>query len=272
MKKAARIVSIAFISILFAGMCLFPIYIVFKISLSAPRDIFAQNPPYLIENFTLSHFREVLSSGDAFFGPLAKSMMTAALAGVLGVLVSIPAAYAISKFDFRLRYALILVIFVTRMVPEVSIALPISISFMKMGLFDTIPGLVMAHLVRILPVSCFMMVGVFSGMPKDIEGQAYVDGATRMAALTKVVLPVSLSGISVAGMFSFLLSWDEFIYASYLTLANPTMPLKMYYYISRGDLFYSATYAVIITAPVIILTAVLQRYIRPGYLSGAIRA
>lgn len=157
------------------------------------------------------------------------------------------------------------------MIPEISIALPISISFIKMGFFDTIFGLVFAHLIRILPISCFILVGVFSGFPEELEKQARIDGCSRIKALVKVVLPLSLGGISVAGIFSFLLSWDEFIYASYLCLAQPTMPLKMYYYISRGDLFYSATYAVIITIPVLILTFMLQKYLKPGYLSGAIK-
>jgi trehalose transport system permease protein len=92
-----------------------------------------------------------------------------------------------------------------------------------------------------------------------------------MRAVIQVVLPLSMTGIAVAALFSFLLSWDEFIYASYLTLAKVTMPLKVYYYVARGNLFFSATYAVIITIPVLILTFALQKYIRPEYLSGAVK-
>jgi trehalose transport system permease protein len=215
---------------------------------------------------------DVFASGSSFLSPFKKSLITAIFASLLALLISIPAAYAISKFDYRIRYALVLIIFMTRMIPEVSIALPVSISFISLGLFDTTFGLMLAHLIRILPISCFILVGFFSGFPPELEKQARIDGCSRIRALIKVVLPLSLGGISVAGIFSFLLSWDEFIYASYLCLAKPTMPLKMYYYISRGDLFYSATYAVIITLPVLLLTSVFQKQIRPGYLSGAIKA
>lgn len=263
---AILLIIITFILFLF-----FPLYIMLKISVSEPVDVFTQNPPYLIRHFTLSHFKDVLLSGSTFFSPLKKSFIVAFFASVLSLLISIPAAYAISKFNHSLRYVLILIIFISRMIPEISIALPISISFIKMGFFDTIFGLVFAHLIRILPISCFILVGVFSGFPEELEKQARIDGCSRIKALVKVVLPLSLGGISVAGIFSFLLSWDEFIYASYLCLAQPTMPLKMYYYISRGDLFYSATYAVIITIPVLILTFMLQKYLKPGYLSGAIK-
>lgn len=271
MRREIRILCIFFLAFIFILLLLFPLYIMLKISVSAPQDIFVQKPPYLIKHFTFAHFKDVLASGSTFYSPLRKSLVVAFLASILALFISIPAAYAISKFDYRIRYGLVLAIFMTRMFPEVSIALPVSITFIKMGLFDTIIGLTLAHLIRILPVSCFILMGVFSGFPVELERQARVDGCSRIKALAKVVLPLSLGGITVAGIFSFLLSWDEFIYASYLCLAKPTMPLKMYYYISRGDLFYSSTYAVVITIPVLLLTFMFQKYLKPGYLSGAIK-
>jgi trehalose transport system permease protein len=257
--------------IIFILILLFPLYIMFKISVSSPQDIFTEKPPYLIRHFTFSHFKDVIASGSSFFSPFKKSLITAFLVSLLALLISIPAAYAVSKFNYRIRYIFILLIFITRMIPEVSIALPVSIAFIKMGLFDTIAGLLLAHLIRILPITCFILVGVFSGFPVELERQALIDGCSRIKALFKVVLPLSRGGICAAGIFSFFFSWDEFIYASYLCLAEPTMPIKMYYYISRGDLFYSATYAVIITIPVLILTFIFQEHIKPGYLSGAIK-
>ena len=266
-----RTLSSWLISAVFLVLLLFPLYIMFKMALSEPQDIFQKNPPYGIVHFTWDHFRDVFASGHAFYEPLTKSLVTAFSATVLSLLIATPAAYAISRFSPRVRYVFILIIFMSRMVPEVSIALPISISFIRMGLFDTTAGLVMAHLIRILPVSCFILVSVFSEFPLSLEQQARVDGYSRLNAIRKIVLPLSGTGIAVAGLFSFILSWDEFIYASYLTLTKPTMPIKMYYYVSRGDIFHSATYAVIITIPVLILTFALQRYIKPEYLSGSVK-
>jgi trehalose transport system permease protein len=259
------------IGLLFAALLLFPLYIMFKISVSTPQDIFQANPPYWIEHFTLQHFLGVFASGEAFYGPLRKSLLTAAWVTILSLLIATPAAYGISRFDVRWRYGFVLLVFLSRMLPEVSIALPISIVFIRMGLFDTTAGLVLAHLIRVLPVSCFILISVFGEFPLTLEQQARIDGCSRLRAIRKVVLPLSLTGLVVAGLFSFILSWDEFIYASYLTLAEPTMPIKMYYYISRGNIFSSATYAVIITIPVLILTFGLQRYIKPEYLSGSVK-
>ncbi|MFH1492794.1 MAG: carbohydrate ABC transporter permease [Candidatus Omnitrophota bacterium] len=243
----------------------------FKISVSQPSDIFTEKPSYLIRHFTLSHFKDIFASRGTFFLPLRKSLVVALLSTFFSLLIAIPSAYAISKFNYRLRYILILLIFMLRMMPEISIALPISIGFIKIGLFDTYFGLAIAHLIKILPVACFILVGIFSSIPIDLEKQARIDGCSRLRAFIWIVLPLSLSGIVVAGIFSFLLSWDEFIYASYLTLAHPTLPLKMYYYVSHPDIFYSATYAMIITIPVLILTFTFQKYIKAEYLSGAIK-
>jgi trehalose transport system permease protein len=259
------------ISFLFLILLLFPLYIMFKMAVSQPQAIFKADPSYLIEYFTLDHFKSVFASGEVFYGPLRKSIITALSATLLSLLIAAPAAYAISRFNARVGYVFVVMIFITRMVPEVSIALPIAINFMKLGLFDTTLGLVLAHMIRILPVSCFILVSVFSEFPVTLEHQAMIDGCTRFGAVVKVVLPLCFTGLAIAALFSFILSWDEFIYASYLSLANPTMPIKMYYYISRGNIFTSATYAVIITVPVLILTFSLQRYIKPEYLSGAVK-
>lgn len=271
MKKAVKLFSLCVLALFLSALVLMPLFVMFRISLATAQDIFAARPGYIPQQLTVEHFAKVFSSGEVFLGPLRKSVVTAGLASILSLALAVPAAYAIARLHYRLRYGLVLAIFLTRMVPEVSLALPISIGFIRLGLFDTVFGLTLAHLVRILPISCFILVSVFSSFPKELENQALIDGCSRFKAFFKVVLPLCAGGISVAAIFSFLLSWDEFIYASYLTLAEPTMPLKMFYYISRGDIFSSATYAMVITVPVLVFTLALQKYIRPDYLSGAIK-
>jgi trehalose transport system permease protein len=176
MRKAPRHIWFWSITLLLGLLIVFPLYIMLKISLSAPADIFTENPPYWIEHFTSMHFRNVLASGEAFFAPLQKSLYTALGATVLSLLLAVPAAYGISRFDIRWRYAFLLLIFMSRMIPEVSIALPIAVTFIRWGLLDTTLALILAHLIRILPVSCFILVSVFGDFPQDIERQARIDG------------------------------------------------------------------------------------------------
>ncbi len=272
MKTQKRQTGIAWLMcLLFLVLMVFPLYIMLKTSVSPPQEVFRPRPSYGISAWTGEHYARVFASGETFYGPLRKSIITACAVTVLSLFISIPAAYATARFPVRIRYVLVLLMFVGRMMPEVSIALPIAIRFIQMGLYDTIPGLVLAHLIRVLPVSAFILVSVFGAMPPELEEQARIDGCTRLQAIRRVVLPLSLPGVAVAALFAFLLSWDEFIYASYLTLSRPTMPLQMYYYVSRGSLFHAATYAVLITVPVLLATFALQRYIKPEYLAGAVK-
>lgn len=259
------------VCVVFLLFLLFPLYIMLKMSVSPPREIFRERPSYGITAVTGEHFRRVFDSGDVFYGPLRRSAGTALWVTLIAMVIAIPAAYGAARLPLRVRYILLLLMFAGRMVPEVSLALPIAIRFIRLGLFDSMAGLVLAHLIRVLPVSCFMLVSIFSSFPRDLEEQASIDGCSRLGALWRIVLPLSLPGVAVAALFAFLLSWDEFIYASYLTLANPTMPLQVYYYVSRGSLFYAATYAVIITIPVLVVTFLLQRHIRPELMAGGLK-
>lgn len=261
-------ISIGLVGLLFL---LFPLYIMLKMSVSPPAEVFKERPAYGITAVTGMHFQRVFASGEVFYGPLRRSAGTALWVTLIGMLIAVPAAYGAARLPMQARYVLLLLMFAGRMVPEVSVALPISIRFIRLGLFDTMPGLVLAHLIRVLPVSCFMLVGVFSAFPRDIEEQASIDGCSRLGTIWRIVLPLSLPGVAVAALFAFLLSWDEFIYASYLTLSRPTMPLQVYYYVSRGNLFYAATYSVIITVPVLLVTFLLQRHIRPEMMAGGLK-
>jgi trehalose transport system permease protein len=115
-------------------------------------------------------------------------------------------------------------------------------------------------------------VGTFETIPVDLEEAAAVDGCHRVGVLTRVVLPLAAPGVAVAALFAWLESWNEFTYALYLSLTENTLPLQVYYYVTRGNWFDAATYATLLTVPVIIVTAWLQRYLKAGLLAGAIKS
>ncbi|HBR33226.1 MAG TPA: carbohydrate ABC transporter permease [Firmicutes bacterium] len=249
---------------------LVPILLLFKISVSAPQDILTQHPPFLIKNFTWNHWKKVFAAGHIWV-PLWKSTVVATFVAVLGVLIAAPAAYVISRLPRNIKYGVLLAIFSTRMFPEVGIALPISVTFVRWGLVDTNLGLVLAHLIKVLPLMAWIMTGTFDSIPKDLEQAALVDGCDKGQALLKVVLPLSMAGMAAGSILCWLESWNEFTYAVYLCLAESTLPIKTYYYVRRGNWFESAAYAVFLTIPVMIVTFVLQNYLKSDYLSGALK-
>jgi trehalose transport system permease protein len=249
---------------------IFPLYIMIKISLSPAKEVMSPHPSILTFNPTLKHWQEVLQSG-LIRRPLSKSLIVATIATIITLIIALPGAYGISRLPRRWQTASLLAIFFTRTLPEVTIALPIAIKFVNWNLLDTNLGLSLAHVIRVLPIATWILVGVFQSIPKDLEEQARVDGCSNAGVLKNIVLPLSLGGISVAAIFAWLFSWDEFTYALYLCLSEPTLPLKVYYYINRGDWFLTATYATIIAIPVVFVTYSLQRFLKAGYTRGALK-
>lgn len=253
-----------------AAFLLIPVYLMVKVSISVPGEVFTQHPALLIHDVTLDHWRQILTGGT-LWPPLMKSLTVATATALLALALSAPAAYVIARMPRRWKYTTLLTLFFTRMFPEVGIALPMAISFIEWGLFDTDLGLTLAHLVRTLPITAWILVGSFEGIPREMEEAAGVDGAGHGRTLLRVILPLALPGLTVAALFAWLLSWEEFTFAVYLSLASKTLPLQVYYYVYQGNWFLTATYTTIITIPVLILTYGLQRYLKAGTLAGAIK-
>jgi trehalose transport system permease protein len=211
---------------------------------------------------------------------LIKSLRVAFLTAGFTLLIGIPGAYAISRVSPNLKYVLMLGLFFTRMYPEVGIALPVAIAFLKadaalpwIKLYDSAFGLelVLAHLIITLPLSTWILVGTFDTIPGELEEAASVDGASRVGTILRVVIPLAAPGIAVATIFSWLASWDEVTYAIYLTLFNRTLPLEIVNIVGRSPPPVIATYATLVTIPVVFVTYFLQRWLRAGYLAGAIK-
>jgi trehalose transport system permease protein len=256
--------------ILAAGFILTPVYLMVKISLSPPAELLRQHPSLGLGRVTLEHWRAVVLSGQ-ILAPLGKSLAVALLSVLFSLLLAVPGAYALARLPFKLSSAVLLFIFLARMIPEIEIALPISISFIKLGLLDTSLGLSLAHTLRILPIVTWILVSSFKAIPKELEDAAFVDGCSKVRSLLTIIVPLALPGIAVAAIFGFLGSWDEFTYAVYLSLTKKTLPLVVYYYINRASFFLAASYATVITVPVIIVTYSLQKYLKAEYLAGAVK-
>jgi len=246
---------------------LLPVYLMVQISLSPPQEILSQDAPLMIRSITLDHWKNIFASGQ-IAAPLLKSASVAFFSVMLGLFLALPAAYALSRFSYTVSTTILMLVFVSRMVPEVSIALPVSVTFIGWGLLNTNLGLVFAHTLRILPIMTWILVSGFKLIPKELEEACWVDGCGKLKGIIRIILPLALPSVGVAAIFGFLSSWDEFTYALYLCFSNKTLPLTVYYYVQRGSFFSSATYSLVITVPVVFATYALQRYMKAEYLAG----
>jgi trehalose transport system permease protein len=269
-SELALRVGFVLLAAVFVIATFLPLLVLLKVSISAPPDIMTARPPFLVYNATLDHWRAVLTPAT-LYAPARHSLVVATGTAVLGVLIAAPAAYVISRMSKTWRYGLILGLLFTQMFPDVGIAMPVAITFLKLGLNDTDLGLILAHLVPTLPFVAWILVGTFEMIPREVEEAAFVDGNGKVGALLRVVMPLAAPGIAEAALFAWLKSWNDLVYAIYLFLGERTLPLMTFYYSNRGSVFDTATFAVLLTIPVMLVTLALQRYVASGTLSGAIK-
>lgn len=247
-----------------------PLYGLLKISVSPPAEVMTAHPTLLPHRITWRHWQRVLEGGQ-IAAPLRKSLAVAGATTLMALLLAGPAAYSLAQLTLRWRYAILTCLFLCRMLPEVSVAMPIAVVFLRWGLMDTALGLTLAHLPMALPVAAWVLTTAFGNVPRDVEEAAALDGCNLWRTLAYIIVPLALPGVVVAALLVWLLSWEEFVLATYLTLGDKTMPLQVYYYLYQGNAFVTAVAAVIMTAPVLLLSGLLQRYIRETSLAGVVR-
>jgi trehalose transport system permease protein len=224
----------------------------------------------VITSLTLQWWERVIEGGQ-LVAPLIKSLTVATLTTLLAILIAAPAAYVISRLRPALAYTIVLILLVTRMFPEFTIGISVATWFARFDLIDTYLGLILAHLIGSLPFIAWILVGTFETVPRDLEEAAQIDGASKLGTLVRVVFPLAAPGIAVASLFVWLYSWNEFLYARLLTTNQNTLPLQVFQAIDRGTLQQMATVAAVLTLPILFVVYFLQRYLRPGALTGAVK-
>jgi trehalose transport system permease protein len=253
-----------------ALLVLFPLYLIFMVSFAPGSALFGERPQLVVTNFTLKWWREAFQTGG-LSAALTKSLVVASVTTILAIVIAAPAAYVVSRLRPAVRYTVVIGLLVTRMFPEFTIGISVATRFAKWGLLDTYVGLILAHLIGSLPFIAWILVGTFETIPIDLEEAAQIDGASRLGTLVRVVFPIAAGGIAVASLFVWLYSWNEFLYARLLTTNQLTLPLRVFQAIDRGSTQQMATIAAILTLPIVLIVYFLQRYLRPGALTGAVK-
>ncbi|MCA9880447.1 MAG: carbohydrate ABC transporter permease, partial [Thermomicrobiales bacterium] len=182
---------------------------------------------------------------------------------------------AFARFRLRGGKAILLGILATQMFPAILLAIPLYILIRNLGLLNSLVGLVLVYTTFALPFCVWMMRNYFLSIPRDLDESAMVDGATRLQALWSVVLPVAMPGIAATGIFSFILSWNEFLYANtFISSADlRTLPVGLQSLIGEftTDWGLLMAGAVITTMPIVIIFFFVQRKLTQGLASGAVK-
>jgi len=252
----------------------FPILILLFNSVKTESEIFASPgaPPRAI---TWDNFRAVLVE-STFFTHLKNSVIVAFSTVLLAVIVTAPAGYALSRFKFRGRTAFSMWLLATQAFPGIIMVLGLFTVLNVYGLINRLPGLVVMHTSFALPFSIWLLKGYFDKIPVDLEEAARIDGCSRLRALVKIILPLSVPGLLAVATFSLLLSWNEFFFALVVMRTNASWTLPVYlarFQGSGGVVEWGplSAAALLVTIPVFLLFLVGQRYLVSGLTGGAIK-
>ena len=223
---------------------------------------------------TLENFRTVFQSPYSLHDKLFNSTVVALATVLVAIPVATMAAYSFSRFRLVGERIMFVMILATQFVPAVVIVLPFFVMFRDIGLLDTRVGLIIVNLSIVMPFAVWMIKGFIDGIPIDTEESALVDGSTRAQVIRNIVLPMAAPGIVTAGIFCFIVSWNDFLFALILTTNEAvTLPVGLALFkAEEGDLWnLLAAAGIIIMVPMFILALIIQKHFVQGMTMGAVR-
>jgi multiple sugar transport system permease protein len=259
MRRLRRWLYLAGILVLCAWTLL-PIYLI-AISATGGQDAVYRWP---------KAFWPVTSSLNALGGFLAisgvwsatlVSVETALLCMIFSIILGLPAGYALARFRFSGANLYRLTILLTRAFPVGILALPLAVSFIRLGLYDSPLGVSLIHTALTLPFAVLVTASLFAGIPRELEEAAWVFGCSRLRAFLRVVLPLALPGVAAAAIFSFVLSWNEVFAASVLTVRHRTLTAYLLAVLSESPLHTQFAGGFILIVPSVIFIFLVRKYL-----------
>jgi multiple sugar transport system permease protein len=257
-----------------AVIVLLPFWFVATGAIKAPQEIIARVPTLLPQSFTLRHFDRLLGASD-YPRYLGNSLVVGLGSTAITVVLSVLAAYGFYRLRFPGRDLLFRTVLVAYAFPGILILIPLYGMMSQAGLIDTPAALVIVNVTFASPFAIWMMRSFFASIPVELEEAALIDGASRLAILLRIMVPLAAPGIASVAIFAFIASWTEYLFASVLILsdANRTLPVGFagiigQYQIDWGLLLAGATLA---TVPVVVLFGIVGRWFIAGLTAGAVK-
>ena len=261
----------------FLIFALFPFYHMALTSLKTDRELYdRQAVPLLIrQGATFEHYAKLLWD-TGFLTWTKNSLLVTSLSTVVSLVIGTVAAYALARLKFFAVGSFGTGIFVTYLVPTSLLFLPLAQVVNWLGLGDSKWALVVTYPTFLVPFCTWLLMGYFRTVPKEVEECAMVDGATRIQALTRIVLPIAVPGLICAILFAFTLSWNEFIYALTFTSSSAeiTASVGVTSELIRGDIYFWGPLmagAVLGSVPIVILYVFFLDYYVSGLTAGAVK-
>ena len=264
------------ISIIILCVLLFPLFWIFVTSLKTEQEIFRIPPTFYPHKLNLGSYAAQIETGDFnMFRAFGNSFIISIGAMLIAVVLAVPASYAIAKYHFVGRNAMLLGFLVTQMLPVSVLLTPMFIMFKGMNVYNTWISAILADATLGIPFSVLILKNYFASIPKELEEAAYIDGCGRFTAFIKVLIPVAKPGIIVCAIFSFLYSWGDLAYGMTFILDQKKRPITAGIFNFMGQYgttwSYLTAFAIVTIIPVALIFIFMQKYIIAGMTSGAVK-
>jgi multiple sugar transport system permease protein len=253
----------------------FPLVWMVLTSVKPQTELFKIPPTFWPQTVTLEHFTRLLYE-TPFLRYFRNSIILATATTLLVVAVGTMGAYSLVRFSYPGREKFALLVLFTYLLPSVVLIIPLYLLMVTLGIANTLASLVIAYTTFALPYALWLLRSFMLGIPEDLEAAALVDGASRLEAFVDVILPQALPGIISTALFTFILAWNEYLYALVLVNSDAARPLTtgvMNMLITAFNIEWSLLMAasVLMSAPLIVLFAFLQSYLTRGFGAGGVK-
>ena len=273
--KRKKIILYFFLIITMAFF-LFPFYWIVLTSIQPKDQLYTPTPNFIPENITIDNYINILGAGKVNIAiALKNSLIVAVSVTVICILFGNFAAYAFARLKFKGSNILFFGLIFAEMLPPVALLIPFYLIFKQVGLTNTLQGLVVMQTSWLLPIVTWILYSYYKTIPKDLEDSARIDGASKIGALMRIIVPISLPGLVSSGVICFVISMGEFMGA--MAIVNVTrfhtVPLALAQFVTKYSIEYGKITASAVLAIIFPVAFVLifQRYIVKGLTEGAVK-
>jgi multiple sugar transport system permease protein len=252
----------------------FPILWMIVSSFKPNTEIFAYPPTFITKTFSFDAYTAVLTDPVRirfFFNSYLVSLMVTALTLIVGIL----AAYSFSRYDFKLKKTLSMVIISVQAVPPITLLIPYFSLIVTLRMYNTYTALILTYMVFTLPYAIIMMTGYFNTLPRELDEAVKIDGGSSFTALWRVLVPISIPGIVSTGIYTFMQAWNEYLFALTLTKTTDMRTVPIGIQLLMGQHSYNwnemMSMSILGCLPVLILFLFFQRYFIAGMTAGSVK-
>lgn len=267
-------IPVVILTVLLLLFMLFPFFVMLSTMFKSSVEVYKKPPYWIPKEFQFNNFIKVWTEYN-LLGYFKNSVIIGLGTTSLNTLIIIPAAYAIARFRFKGRTAALYALLAMQMFSPVIIIISLFRIFVKLGLLDSLFGLVLANTVITLSFTTWLMFGYFSSIPKEIEDAARIDGCNRMGTLIRIMIPIAAPGLVTAMIYTFIQAWNDFLFPLSFINAQNKMPLTLgiYQFVGRWstqwEMLNVATFLALI--PVLVLFFLIEKQLVAGLAGGAVK-